>query len=212
MARDSRRTVAPPKVRKCRCACANSTAPGVRTPTFTPTSPAVGTAPGQLVSTSTSTFNTISVTSSSTAAPPLDSRPELARESTHGAGQLGDLSALRDGLASVGAVLPRMAVAERSAGRGSTVHPASAIRHRRGAAWRPSPRASAAPSGRVHGVVPRFRGHPLPPPPVATAPTIACPPSFTVTCSTRTVCCPDFPRCRFNASTSAALVRDRRFA
>ena len=167
---------------------------------------------GQHVSTDNASCTTITAIRISTAAPPLDSRPELARESTHGAGQLGDLSALRDGLASVGAVLPRMAVAERSAGRGSTVHPASAIRHRRGAAWRPSPRASAAPSGRVHGVVPRFRGHPLPPPPVATAPTIACPPSFTVTCSTRTVCCPDFPRWRFNASISAALVRLSRFA
>ena len=181
------------------------------TPALTPTSPAVGTAPGQLVSTSTSTFNTISVTSSSTAAPPLDSRPELACESAHRSYQLGDLAPSPERLSAVATMLPRMAVAGRRTRRSSTVHPASAIRHRRRPAWRPSPSARSASRRRVHGVVPHFRVHPLPPG-RSTAPTIACPPSFTVTCSTRTVCCPDFPRWRFNASISAALVRLSRFA
>ena len=117
----------------------------------------------QLVSTASASCTTITAIRFSTAAAPLDSRPELARESAHRSYQLGNLAPSPERLATVAAMLPRMAVAERSAGRGSTVHPASAIRHRRGAAWRPSPRASAAPAGRVHGVVPRFRGHPLPP-------------------------------------------------
>ena len=52
----------------------------------------------QQVSTSASTFNTISVTSSSTAAPLLDSRPELARELAHGKYQLGDFAAPLDRL------------------------------------------------------------------------------------------------------------------
>ena len=164
---------------------------------------------GQHVSTDNASCTTITAIRISTAAPPLDSRPELARESMHGAGQLGDLSALRDGLASVGAVLPRMAVAERSAGRGSTVHPASAIRHRRGAAWRPSPRARSASRRRVHGVVPRFRGHPLPPPPLSTAPTIACPPSFTVTCSQASANRDPDPRRRRRAGDGSALSTAR---
>ena len=51
---------------------------------------------GQLVSRSASTFNTISVTSSSTAAAPLESRPRCCRAScTHRADQLGDFPPLR---------------------------------------------------------------------------------------------------------------------
>ena len=132
-------------------------------------------------------------------------------ESTHPPHQIGELPPSLDRLAAVVPMLPRMAVAGRTAAQLPAVHPAPAIRHRRGLAWRPSPRPCTAPRGRLHGIDARRSGHPLPPG-CSTAPTIACPPSFTVTCSTRTVCCPDFPRWRFNASISAALVRLSRFA
>ena len=46
----------------------------------------------------------------------------------------------------------------------------------------------------------------LPPPPAFTAPTMAWPPAFTWTCSTRTVCWPR-PRWRFNASDCCEKVR-----
>jgi hypothetical protein len=74
---------------------------------------------------------------------------------------------------------------------------------------RPAPlaralRGSRAPRSFLEGIFPfqedgsLFSEEPLPP--CVTAPTIACPPSFTVTCSTRTVCSPPL-RYRLSAST-----------
>src|ERR1700731_3189939 len=57
---------------------------------------------------------------------------------------------------------------------------------------------------RVHEDVSTFSGEPRPP--WETLPTIACPPSFTVTCSTRTVCSPPL-RYRLSASACAAKGR-----
>lgn len=60
---------------------------------------------------------------------------------------------------------------------------------------------------RVHGVNVVFRHHP--PPPCVTSPTMACPPSCTVTRSTRTTCCA-LARCFLSASIWARYVRLRR--
>jgi hypothetical protein len=67
-----------------------------------------------------------------------------------------------------------------------------------------APRAFLEGIDRVHEVASVFLGEPLPP--WETLPTIACPPSFTVTCSTRTVCSPSL-RYRLSASICAAKVR-----
>ena len=142
-----------------------------------------------------------------------DSRPELARESTHRTHQRGDLAAPLDRLARASAMTPSVAVADRrtTPPRAAVLSAPSPASHRRGLAWCPAPSPCAAPRSRVHGVDCRLRGHP-PSPPAVTGPITACPPSFTVTCSTRTVCCPDFPRWRFNASIRAAVVRLSLFA
>jgi hypothetical protein len=71
-------------------------------------------------------------------------------------------------------------------------------------------RGCRAPRGFLEGILP-FHGDGSgfskePRPPCVTGPTIACPPSFTVTCSTRTVCSP-LLRYRLSASTCAAKVR-----
>ena len=141
------------------------------------------------------------------------SRPEFTHQRAHFPNQRGGLPSPLDSLAGVAPMLPRVAVAERGAGRWAAVHPApSPAAHRRGFARRPAPCLGAAPGrqepGRMHGVDRRRWGH-APPPfsPLATAPTIACPPSFTVTCSTRTVCCPVRPLWRFNVSTIIVKVR-----
>ena len=167
---------------------------------------------GQHVSTDNASCTTITAIRISTAAAPLDSRPELAHESAHGAHQRSDFPPPLDRPARVAAMPPRMAVAGRASAQFPAVHPAPPVRHRWRPARRPSPRFRTAPRSRLHGIDTHRSGHPLPPPPVATGPITACPPSATVTCSTRTVCCPDFPRWRFNASISAALVRLSRFA
>ena len=70
------------------------------------------------------------------------------------------------------------------------------------ASWR-GPKAQ----NRVHGVNVVFRHHP--PPPCVTSPTMACPPSCTVTRSTRTTCCA-LARCFLSASIWARYVRLRR--
>ena len=146
--------------------------------------------------------------------PPLPSvRHDAPRELAHRADQLGDFPPALDRLTSVGAMPPiGMPPPLRRSRRRSTMHPASPVAHRRRPAWRPSPSARSASGRRVHGVHPIGRGHPLPPPPLSTAPTIACPPAATFTCSTTTRCCEPFPRWRFNASISTALVRLSRFA
>ena len=142
------------------------------------------------------------------------SHPELTHQRTHFPDQLGNLSPPLYRLAGIAAVPPVVAVATRRSGRWAAVHPAALpAAHRGGLAWRPAPRLCTAPGRRVHGVDLRRKGHLPPlPPGRSTAPTTACPPSFTVTCSTRTVCCPDFPRWRFTASIRVANVRLRRFA
>ena len=141
------------------------------------------------------------------------SHPELTHQRTHFPDQLGNLSPPLYRLAGIAAVPPVVAVATRRSGRWAAVHPAALpAAHRGGLAWRPAPRLCTAPGrqepGRMHGVDRRRWGH-APPPfsPLATAPTIACPPSFTVTCSTRTVCCPVRPLWRFNVSTIIVKVR-----
>ena len=73
-------------------------------------------------------------------------------------------------------------------------------------------RGCRAPRRLLEGILPLLPFHedcPVlsePLPPCATLPTIACPPSFTVTCSTRTVCSPAL-RYRLSASTCEAKVR-----
>ena len=68
---------------------------------------------GQHVSTDNASCTTITAIRISTAAPPLDSRPELARESTHRTHQRGDLAAPLDRLARASAMTPSVAVADR---------------------------------------------------------------------------------------------------
>jgi hypothetical protein len=100
--------------------------------------------------------------------------------------------------------------------------PSALHRARHGNGIRPTPhrgcsaplaralRGCRAPRSFLEGIFPFqedgsfFSEEPLPP--CVTAPTIACPPSFTVTCSTRTVCSPPL-RYRLSASTCAAKVR-----
>ena len=132
---------------------------------------------GQLVSTASASCTTITAIRISTVAAPLDSRPEMAHQRAHFPHQRRNLAPSPDRLATVPAMLPRMTVAAWRSGQLPAVHPASAIAHRRRLAWRPSPRFRTAPRGRVHGIDVRLRGHPLPPPPLSTAPTIACPPA-----------------------------------
>src|ERR1700732_1513803 len=71
-------------------------------------------------------------------------------------------------------------------------------------------RGCRAPRSYLKGILPFHVYGPCfskaPPPPCLTLPTISCPPSFTVTCSTRTVCSPPV-RYRLSASTCDTKVR-----
>ena len=116
---------------------------------------------GQLVSTDNASCTTITAIRISTAAPPLDSRPEMAHQRAHFPHQRRNLAPSPDRLATVAAMLPRMAVVGRTSAQLPAVHPASPVRHRGRLAWCPSPRPGTAPRGRVHGMDTHRNGHPL---------------------------------------------------
>ena len=98
----------------------------------------------QHVSMASVSCTTITAIRISTAVPPLDSRPELARESAHRSHQLADLALAPECLAAVAVTLPCMTVAGRRTRRWSTVPPASPVRHRRSGPSRRAPAQQGA--------------------------------------------------------------------
>jgi hypothetical protein len=123
--------------------------------------------------------------------------------------QLSELAAHGDRLAGKLAVLQGIAISNRRTAPSSMHSAHTKAPNGRRPAWLPTALRPRFASWRemyrqLHGVDLDLFAHPLPLP--SMLPTIACPPSLTVTCFTRTFCSPPV-RYRLSASTCAAKVR-----
>jgi hypothetical protein len=125
--------------------------------------------------------------------------------------QLGQCAPARNGFGGVLTMPEGVLIADRGAASGCpTMHSTPALsEYRRRLARLPTPGPGSASGRLVHrqmvAVLGLFLRFSLPLPPEVTAPTIACPPAWTWTCSTVTFCCP-LPRYRWSASTCIVKV------